>query len=166
MTKKEEKYISNLNSGNQQVISETIEEIREEGNPVLLPYLINLLNESKNEEVNKQVYSLLCELKQTASIPILLEAIINEKYVGIQETLLRICWENGLDYSPYISTFVGIVINGNFMNAFEAFTIIENMEGVFAKEELEKLIEKLTFSLAESTSEKKSLITDLIKLLQ
>lgn len=166
MTKKEEKYISNLTSGNEQLISDTLEEIREEGNSTLLPYLIDLLNDTKNEEVNKLVYGLLCELKQTSSIPVIIEAINNEKYIGIQETLLRICWENGLDYSPYLSTFIDIVINGDFMNAFEAFTIIENMEGIFHKDETVKLIEKLSLSIEGSSAEKRTLIADLIKLLQ
>jgi len=166
MSKKEEKYISQLNSDNQQLISDTLAEIREEGNSALVPYLIDFLNNSENDEVNKQVYNILCELKQTDSIPILMGAITNDKYSGIHETLLRICWENGLDYSPYLSTFVDIVINGNFMNAFEAFTVIENMEGTFHKTEIDEQIKRLKSSLDGSPSDKKTLITDLIKLFQ
>lgn len=165
MTKKDEKYISNLRSGNQQLITETFEQIREEGSTSLLPYLFDLLNTSLNEEIKKQVYSVLCELKRTESVPILMEAITSEKYSGIQELLLKVCWENGLDYTPYLSTFVDIVIKGSFMNAFEAFTVIENMEGPFNTEETKRITDKLTLLIEEMTNEKKSLVLDLIKIL-
>jgi hypothetical protein len=164
MSKKEEKYISNLLSDNQELISETFEQIREEGNTAVLPYLFDLLTSPKSEGIKKEIYKLLCELKQTGSVPILIEAITNEKYTGIQEQLIRICWENGLDYSPYLSTFVDIVINGNFINAFEAFTVIENMEGTFDNEMLKGLIAKLVASIDTSPIEKRIFITDIIKM--
>jgi hypothetical protein len=164
MSKKEEKYISNLLSDNQELITETFEQIREEGNTAVLPYLFDLLASSLGEGIKKEIYKLLCELKQTGAVPILIEAITNEKYAGIQEQLIRICWENGLDYSPYLSTFVDIVINGNFINAFEAFTVIENMEGTFDNEMLKGLIAKLETSIDTSPIENRIFITDIIKM--
>jgi len=165
ISKKEEKYINNLLSENQELITETIEEIKIEGRSTLLPFLIELLYASKNEEVKKQIYNLLCELKQTDSIPVILEAIKNEKYAPIQEVLIRTCWENGLNYIPYISTFVDIVINGEFMNAFEAFTVIENMEGTISPNLVDELVALLKQSIDKTSIEKKTLLFDLIQIL-
>lgn len=166
MSKKEEKYIDNLLSGDQELINSTVEQIKEEGNIALVPFLIDLLNTSSDEAVTKIVYGVLCELKQTASIPLLIGAISDEKYSSIQDTLIRICWENGLDYSPYLSTFVDIVINGSFMNAFEAFTVIENLEVLPPTEETKALVERLETSFTKATDDKKNLLEDLIKILR
>lgn len=165
ISKKDERIINNLLSKNQQVVIDTLDEIREDGTITLLPFLIDLLNASKDEEISKHVYALLCELKQTGSIAIIIDAINNEKYAGIQETLIRTCWENGLDYTPYLSTFVNIVIHGNFMNSFEAFTVIENMEGTLNPEMAEKMVDQLQLALPVATIEKKSLIFDLIRII-
>jgi hypothetical protein len=165
ISKKDERLINNLLSKNQQVVIDTLEEIREDGTITLLPFLIDLLNSTKNEEISKQLYALLCELKQTGSTAIILDAINNEKYAGIQETLLRICWENGLDYTPYLSTFVNIVIHGDFMNSFEAFTVIENMEGTLSPEIAQSMVDQLQSALSEASIEKKSLIFDLIRII-
>jgi hypothetical protein len=62
-----------------------------------------------------------------ASVPIIVEAIMNKEYSSIQEMLLRACWENGLDYSKYLPTFVNCY-SWKFYECIEAFTVIENME--------------------------------------
>jgi hypothetical protein len=162
-SKVEEQYINNLLSSNQQLQSETLEEIRISGSSKLLPFLIDLLHVSKSEDIRVQVYGILSELKHSDSIPILMDAIQNEKYGSEQEMLIRSCWENGLDFTPYISVFVEIVIHGDYMTAFEAFTVIENLEGSISKEEIEKLISLLQNGLSNALNERKVLIQELIQ---
>jgi hypothetical protein len=161
-SKTEEQYINNLLSSNQELIIETIEEIKFSGNSKLLPFLIELHHVSKNEEVKKQVYSILSELKHSDSIPILIEAIGNEKYLSDQEMLIRSCWENGLDFTPFISVFIDLVIKGDYMTAFEAFTVIENLEGHLTRGEADNLLLKLQNGLEGAINERKVLISELI----
>jgi hypothetical protein len=165
LSKKEENYIKNLLSENQEIVAETIEEIKIEGRSTLLPHLIDLLLSSNDEAVKKQLYNLFCELKQPDSIPVLIDAIKNEKYAPIQDVLIRTCWENGLDYTPYLSILVDIVINGEFMNAFEAFTVIENMEGTIQPELIEEQISIVKAAIPGATVEKEPLMADLIQIL-
>jgi hypothetical protein len=161
-SKVEEQYINNLLSSNLQLQTETIEEIRISGNSKLLPFLIELLHVPRNEEIKMQVYGILSELKHSDSIPILIDAILNEKYSMEQEMLIRSCWENGLDFTPYISVFVEIVISGNYMTAFEAFTVIENLEGTISEVEVKSLISLLHNGLSDAKNERKVLIQELI----
>jgi len=162
-SKIEEQYINNLLSSNQQLQTETIEEIRISGSSKLLPFLIELLHVSKNKDIKMQVYGILSELKHSDSIPIMMDAILNEKYKTEQEMLIRSCWENGLDFTPYISVFVEIVIYGDYMTAFEAFTVIENLEGTISGEEVKKLISYLQNGLSHALNERKVLIQELIQ---
>jgi hypothetical protein len=162
-TKIEEQYINNLLSSNQNLIIETIEEIKYSGNSKLLPFLIDLLHATSNDEVKMQVYSVLSELKHSDSIPVIMEAIRNERYLPEQEILIRSCWENGLDFTPYISVFVDLVIHGDYMIAFEAFTVIENLDGHLTKAETENLLSKLKDGLAGALNDRKVLISELIQ---
>jgi hypothetical protein len=161
--KKEEQYINKLLSTDQQIIIETLEEIKQSGSSKLLPFLIDLLHVSNDEEVKSQTYKILSELKQSDSIPIIMDAIHNDKYLPEQEMLIRSCWENGLDFTPYISVFIDLVIQGDYMTAFEAFTVIENLESLISSEEAEKLLSKLQQKLPTALEERKVLISELIQ---
>lgn len=162
-SKIEEQLINNLLSTDQQLIIETLEEIKYSGSSKLLPFLIELLHSSKDEGVRLNIYRILSELKHSDSIPIIVAAIKNEKYKNDQEMLIRACWENGLDFTPYISEFVELIIHGNYMTAFEAFTVIENLEGHITYLESENLLQKLQESLEGVLNERKILISELIK---
>jgi hypothetical protein len=162
-SKTEEQHINNLLSYNPQLVIATLEEIKFSGNSKLLPFLIELLHVSKNEEVKTQVYNILAELKHSDSIPLLIEAIQNGKYKNEQEMLIRSCWENGLDFTPFISVFVELVIKGDYMTAFEAFTVIENLEGNITNELSAYLLSMLKHGLDGAVNERKVLIFELIQ---
>ncbi|HNW49529.1 MAG TPA: HEAT repeat domain-containing protein [Prolixibacteraceae bacterium] len=162
--KKEEQLINNLLSTNHQVVINTLEEVKSTGSSKLLPFLIDLLHASTNDDIKTMTYKILAELKQTDAIPVLVEAIRNEKYFQEQEILIRSCWENGLDYTPYLSVFIDLVIHGDYMTSFEAFTVIENLEGTIGEEENEKLVMLLQNSLADSSPEKQALLEELIQI--
>jgi hypothetical protein len=146
------------------VVIDTLEEVRSTGSSKLLPFLIDLLHASTNAEVKTMTYKILAELKQTDAIPILIEAIRNEKFIPEREMLIRSCWENGLDFTPYLSVFIDLVIHGDYMTSFEAFTVIENLEGTIGEEENEKLVMLLQNSLADSPSEKQVLLEELMQI--
>ena len=165
LSKKEEEYINSLLSTNQQIVDQTLEEIRESGSSKLLPYIIDLLHVSDNEEIKVKANKILTELKQTDSVPIIMEAIHNEKYLQEQELLVRSCWENGLDFTPHLPDFIDLVVHGNYMTAFEAFTVIENLESNISVEETEKMISILQKGLSFASKEKQVLIRELIQLL-
>lgn len=161
--KTEEQYINNLLSTDEQLQSETLEEIRTSGNSKLLPFLIELLHAAKNEDVKLKVYNILAELKHSDSIPIIIDAIQNDKYQAEQEMLIRSCWENGLDFTPHISVFAKLVVNGDYMTAFEAFTVVENLEGTISEAESEEIITILKEGLAGAINERKVLINEIIQ---
>jgi len=162
-SKKEEQYINDLLSSDQQIVIETLEEIKFSGSSKLLPFLIELLHSTNDDEVKSMTYKILSELKQSDSIPVIMEAIQNEKYFNEQEMLIRSCWENGLDFTPYLSVFADLVVHGNYMTAFEAFTVIENLDGHISNTEAENLLSKLQLGLDGAINERKVLIAELIQ---
>jgi hypothetical protein len=163
INKREEELINNLLSNKLPLVIETLEEIKYAGNSKLLPFLIDLFHVSKNGEIKKHINGILSELKHSDAVPIIIEAILNEKYSDEQEMLVRSCWENSLDFTSYISVFIDLAIHGNYMTSFEAFTVIENLEGTISDEETKKSLSLLQDGLSCALNERKVLILELIQ---
>jgi HEAT repeat protein len=127
--------IAKLNSGNESEILHAIDKIRVSGKPEYLPYLMPLLNKTSPVIVKDMALELLGDLKDPKAIPYLIDAINNEDLILCRKELVACCWQNGLDFSIQLPFFVDLVINNEFEIAFEAFTVIENLE-FFPSEEI------------------------------
>ncbi len=122
------KIINDLFSANPEKVIHTINRIKEIGNKDYLPSLFDLLLSNPDTDVKNEIEIILGTIKDKNSVSLFVEALQNEKYKTIQKPLLMACWQNGLDYSLYLLVFVDLVIHENWETAFEAFTVIENME--------------------------------------
>jgi hypothetical protein len=126
--KPDQKIINDLFSANPEKVIHTINRIKEIGNKDYLPALFDLLLSNPDTDVKNEIEIILGTIKDKSSVSLFVEALQNEKYKTIQKSLLMACWQNGLDYSLFLPVFVNLVINENWETAFEAFTVIENME--------------------------------------
>jgi hypothetical protein len=50
--------------------------------------------------------------------------------------LVASCWQNKLDFTPFLPDFVALATEGDFFEAFECLTVIENMEGPFEETQI------------------------------
>lgn len=161
-SKSKNDYIELLDSNNPIIIKETLNEIRLNGNINILPSLLNLVKKYKNEEIGYITINILKDIKLTTFKEILINEINNPQYLNIKTTLLSICWESSLDFSDYIFTFAKIVIQDNFTNSFEAYTIIKNFNNPLNIEITKKTIDYFKSNLNSIESQKKELVHDLI----
>jgi hypothetical protein len=157
--------LKGLDSADPEKVLESIEELRVSGKTSDIPVLLEMLRVTKSPEIKSKIVSLLGNLKDRNSVPLMMEAIQNEKYAPVLQQLVSSCWENGLDYSQYISVFVDLLIDKDFLVAFEAYTVITNMEFTIDQAILDVEIEKLDKALLSTTSEKKVLLPDAIDFL-
>ena len=117
-----------LFSANKDTVISAIQKISAQGNKLYIPVLLDLLLSNKDKEVENEIVKLLGNVKTKATVPIFVDAIETPKYTSIKKTILTACWENGLHYHDYLPVFVNIVIHDDWETAFEAFTVIDNME--------------------------------------
>lgn len=157
--------LKNLKSIDSEKVIETIEELRVSGKTSDIPVLLELLHSSENAEVKSKITSLFGNLKDRAAIPLIIEAIHDQKYAPELKQLVSCCWENGLDYSNYLSIFVDLLIAKNFLVAFEAYTVITNMVTTIDQAKIDIEIEKLDLDMRSTTDEKKVLMLDVIDFL-
>ena len=127
--------------------------------------LLELLHETKIPEIKKSVLDLFSELKHNESIPLLIEAIKNEKYLHERKDLIACCWQNGLSYNGYLPLFIELVIKEPFAVAFEAFTVVENMYGKIEYDLEAILLEKIEKSIPEVEERKQYLLRGLLEII-
>jgi hypothetical protein len=70
-------------------------------------------------------------MKDSSAIDEMMRLLSEARFIGIRQVLLTTIWNSPLDYSYYLPDFVDIAVEGNFMEALDCLTIIENMEGPF-----------------------------------
>jgi len=157
--------LKELQSDDHLKVIEALEELRVSGKTTDIPFLLELLRQSKNPEIKSKIIGLLSNLKEKDAIPLIIEAIQNQKYAPELKQLVSCCWENGLDYSIYLSIFVDLLIESDFPVAFEAYTVITNMTATIDQAKIDTEIEKLDQAMHTTTDEKKALILDVIDFL-
>jgi len=148
-------------SNTEQVIS-AINRIKERGNKLYLPMLFELLASQPEEEVEKDIQKLLGTVKSKDSVPYFAEALENKKFKSIRRSVLTACWQNGLDFADYLPLFVQIVINEEWETAFEAFTVIENMDRLPEPPIVEQLTERIDLALKTATGQNKYFLEEIL----
>jgi hypothetical protein len=155
--------IQELYANDSTIINHALDEIKQNGNSNYIPILVELLHKNEEQVIVDKILKILSEIKHTDAVPELIKAIENEKYSSIQEMLVRVCWENGLDFTNHISTFIDILINGDYMTAFEAFTVIENSEGKISRTSADEYINTLNEKINDVPADRATLINHTIE---
>lgn len=153
--------VANLTSENEDIVLKTVNNLRSSGSANYLPILVDTLMNTSSEEVRKTVLSLFGELKDKASVEVLMDMIVDNHYLPVRKELITSCWQNGLDFSPYLSQFVDWVIETDMEIAFEAFTVIENLDYLPEADIRENEIIKINRALPTADKLKTYLLTEL-----
>ena len=157
--------LDGLKSADSLKVIETLEELRVSGKVNDVPFLIEMLHLSESPEIKSKITDLFANLKESDAIPLVVEAIQNQKYAPELKELVASCWENGLDYSNYLTLFVDLLIDSEFLIAFEAYTVIVNMTAKIDQAKIDIEIDRLEQVLKTTTDQKKALILDVIDFL-
>lgn len=160
-----QEILNGLQSNHLELISAAISKLGETGSSAYLPALFELLHRTTSDEIKKQIAHMLSELKYRDAVPMLMDAIQNKQYAGELQYLVSACWENGLDYSDYLPVFISLVIERDFMIAFEAHTVITNMTGKISKATCEQECKRIKEAMLAAETNKKQLLLDLLDFL-
>lgn len=159
------KLKNQLFSANTNEVITAVNTLKEKGNKEYLPLLFELLRLQPEAEIQKEILQLLGTVKDKETIPIFIQYIEDEKFSSIRKTLLNSCWQSGLDFSKHLNTFVDVVINEEWEVAFEAFTVIENLEHFPSEEEIKTIKLKVAKALKVSSDQKAYFLEEILKLL-
>lgn len=157
--------LKGLESSNSVKVIETLEELRSSGRVSDIPLLIELLHLTNDPEIKSKITDLFNTLKESDAIPLIVDAIQNQKYAPELKELVSCCWENGLDYSNYLTLFVDLLIESEFLVAFEAYTVIVNMTAKIDQQKLDVEIDRLEEAIRATEGQKRELMLDVVDFL-
>lgn len=155
-----------LASPQETIVLEALEKLREGGNPLYLPRLLELLLEHPQGQIPGTILSMLAEVKYRETAHYLAEAIGLEQFLPVRQQLVTCCWQNGLDYSPWFGLFLQLVMDAPFETAFEAFTVIENMDPLPPADIRQAGITTIKAALPAATGNQSYLLTELLAILE
>lgn len=126
--------------------------------------LMATLLKDPNDADTKKLY--FDKLKKDANaVQQLIDALQIPQLEKYRITLLTFCWESGADFSKHFIFFIDLVITSDFNTSFEAFTVIENLEGVVADVELTTSKVKINAALSGANAEKTPLLKQMTEYL-
>ena len=123
--------LDDLMTGNEVKITAALSALQINGDSSVLSSLADLLLTDLSAKNRQETLEFLSTLNDSSTIDGMIELIREQKYLPIRQELLSTMWNNKLDYSYFLPEFVEIAVDGNFMEALECLTIIENLEGPF-----------------------------------
>ncbi len=164
--KPDKKTEADLFSSDTPTVLATLERISFEGTTSQLPLLFELLNSRPEEPVTEKILKILGSLKVRDAAPVLADALQDPRYKSIRKSLATACWQNGLDYSDFLPVFVDLVVREAWETAFEAFTVIENMEHFPEKEMLEQTTDTIHSALKDAGSQKKYFLHEILSMIR
>lgn len=121
-----DELLKKISANDPEIVTEAIKEIKENGDNTIITPLLNILSSQTASHIVSGIVGLLADIKENDFRDILIERIRQEKNPHVKATLLRIAWESSLDYSGHLDLFTDILLNDEFVTAFEASTLIEN----------------------------------------
>lgn len=153
-----------LFSADNNVVLSAINALKDKGNKEYLPILFELLVAQPEAEIKTALLKLLGTVKDKETVEAFIDALKEEKFKSIRKEILTTCWQNGLDFSAHLVDFVDLVINEEWEIAFEAFTVIENLETFPAEDEVKEIKLKVARALKSATNQKAYFLEEILKL--
>lgn len=146
------------------VVLEALNSLKNKGNKYYMPILFELLLSKPETEVEKEIIQLLGTIKDKEAVSVFIHALSEAKFKPVRKEILSACWQNGLDFSSAIDIFADIVINDEWEVAFEAFTVIENMEHLPAKDDFKETKLKIARALKSANEQKVYFLEELLRM--
>ncbi len=145
--------LAGLKSGKEDTILSAIEDIRIHGNIDIFPELLSLISENTSETIVNSAIRVLNDLKEPGVVPLIAESLNSFKGNPNLRLLVASCWQNGLDFSPYLTLFVDLALSEEIEVAIEAYSVIEENIHNLDINEKKKLAELIKHKAQTSSNE-------------
>jgi hypothetical protein len=120
------------------------------------------LNSFPEPEIETEIKNLLCTIKDKEAVNSFLRAIEDDKYKPIRKSILTACWQNGLDFSTFLPVFIDLIISEDWEIAFEAFTVIDNLEFLPSSEIVKISVSKINIALPAANEQNRYFLNEIL----
>ncbi|MDX1652202.1 MAG: hypothetical protein R3277_06905 [Brumimicrobium sp.] len=123
--------ITELKSGEENRIETALKGLQVHGDDEAILPILEVWNAGVSSKAEQEIITFLSDIKSSSSVDPIMEVLTDSHFKRIHHPLLTTIWNTKVDYSAYLTDFVRIATENDFMTALECLTIIENMEGPF-----------------------------------
>jgi hypothetical protein len=126
------RLLEDLESGNDTKFNAAIKALQVHGDIATIEPLVQLLlNDNLTPSNRSALIELLSTLNLSDAPDEIMRIVKDDNYLNVRPILLSSIWNSKLDYSYFLSDFVEIAVEGDYLDTLECLTIIENLEGPF-----------------------------------
>ncbi|OGS84133.1 MAG: hypothetical protein A3E30_12575 [Fluviicola sp. RIFCSPHIGHO2_12_FULL_43_24] len=152
--------LTDLRSGDDLKVGAAIKSFHVHGDESVIAPLVEVWRGGLSDENTAAMMELFEGLKDSSTVEPLMEAFRDEVNAPIKRQLIGAFWNSKLDFSAYLSDFVLFAIDGDFLDAFEAITLIEQFETLVPESAImeSQLLLKEYFGGTENRNEQKDTI--------
>jgi len=155
-----------LQSGDVDAVAQAVNDIKKGGDAGLMPELLRLLAESRDDAVLQQVAQLLSDLKDPKALDVMIDHLADERFAAIRVQMLAACWQCGLDTSHRLPALLNVALTGDYLEILEVLTIIENWDGVSDQLTLREELHRFKDAMSElEISEAEDLLLSIVEVL-
>ncbi|UKN03556.1 HEAT repeat domain-containing protein [Paracrocinitomix mangrovi] len=167
--KKVKELLSLLASKDEQKQLQAIKSLKVHGDETVIEPLVQVLAASSFDSVKYEITELLNTIKSSKVPAQVAKCLENPDYKDVRQILLASIWNSGLDYRPYLGIIATATVEGDFMDAMECITIIENIEEQLEEEHILDAIMVFNAYLVDNNDNddsKVNLIKEIVVILQ
>ncbi|MEY4658262.1 MAG: hypothetical protein RJB36_28 [Bacteroidota bacterium] len=135
----------------------------QQGDLTILPQVIDKLRRC-NLTVEKAILSFLADIQKQEASSFFVQFLSDEKDAVIRQKVLTSIWNSKLSYDEHLPFFVMLASTGDFMQALECLTIIENMQGPFEEHHLlesQLLLKEYVEESKQEDEQKRQIMSDI-----
>lgn len=123
--------LDDLNSGISTKITSALKSLQVNGDLSVIRPIVELLKTELSHQTETEILNFLGDLKVSKASVEIISILKDDNFHDQRQKVLTTIWNCKIDYSEFIAEFVEIACEGNFMEALECLTILENLEGPF-----------------------------------
>jgi hypothetical protein len=123
--------LADISTGNSAKIINALDALQVYGDETIIEPLILTLTGNVDQTGTAEIVEFLSSLKSSKAVAKIMETIHNPVFAKQRQLILSTIWNSPLNYSDYLADFIEIAVKGDFMEALECLTILENLEGPF-----------------------------------
>lgn len=165
LTEKQKQLIALLKNSSDEMVISMLIDLKDQSEFYFLNTLLEMINDENSEMLKTALVEFVSDIKLQAAVPILTQYVKESFPSKDVLSIVTACWQSRLDFSNHLDPFFHILITGDYIIAFEAFTVIENSMDGLSSDELSNYMATVKKGISKSNRDKQLLLLEMISIL-
>jgi hypothetical protein len=125
--KKQAALLADLRSTDTKKVMSALKNTADDGTGDFIVPLLELYRDTPSEEIRERVSELLSSLKVSEAEDIFIDALEDERFIEQRGAILSFMWNSGFQAAEAIDTITRCALEGDYMTAIEAMTLLDSL---------------------------------------